>query len=330
MYEDIDEIQTGVIAVLYGKYRFSSVFEDDAVLPEYKGSAFRGIFGQALKHVVCALKRQDCRECLLRQKCLYATTFEAFADNSETSARKRIAVPPHPYVIEPPYTTQTRYQKGEDFHFDLLLFGAVIEQLPYFIYAVDQMEKIGMGKCLAGKRATFKLLSVTSHGATVYTKDTGRVNLKSAFVKELKLLPATSENQESEKAIEVNIISPLRLKHENRLEATLPFHILVRAMLRRVSALLSYFDEGEPPLDYRGLVGRAREVDAVSSLRWIDWRRYSNRQEREMLMGGIVGKIIYKGNLCEYMPLLRFCEEVHLGKQSSFGLGKISITEITP
>jgi hypothetical protein len=115
MYEDIDEIQTGVIAVLYGKYRFSSVFEDDAVLPEYKGSAFRGIFGQALKHVVCALKRQDCRECLLRQKCLYATTFEAFADNSETSARKRIAVPPHPYVIEPPYTTQPAIKRVKIF-----------------------------------------------------------------------------------------------------------------------------------------------------------------------------------------------------------------------
>jgi len=54
--------------MLYGKYLFSSVFEDDAVLPYYKGSTFRGVFGHALKKVVCALRRQDCYGCLLREK----------------------------------------------------------------------------------------------------------------------------------------------------------------------------------------------------------------------------------------------------------------------
>jgi len=35
--------------VLYGKYRFSSVLLDDALLPPFKGSTFRGVFGLALK-----------------------------------------------------------------------------------------------------------------------------------------------------------------------------------------------------------------------------------------------------------------------------------------
>ena len=42
--------------MLYGKYRFSCRLENDAVLPFYKGSTFRGVFGIALKKVVCAGK----------------------------------------------------------------------------------------------------------------------------------------------------------------------------------------------------------------------------------------------------------------------------------
>ncbi|OGP82815.1 MAG: hypothetical protein A2V87_10495 [Deltaproteobacteria bacterium RBG_16_58_17] len=45
-----------------------------------------------------------------------------------------------------------------------------------------------------------------------------------------------------------------------------------------------------------------------------------------MLMGGMVGRAVYAGDLVEFLPLIRFCERVHLGKQTAFGLGRISIT----
>jgi hypothetical protein len=40
-------------------------------------------------------------------------------------------------------------------------------------------------------------------------------------------------------------------------------------------------------------------------------------------MGGMAGSVTYEGDMGEYMPLIEFCSEVHLGKQTSFGLGKI-------
>lgn len=73
---------------------------------------------------------------------------------------------------------------------------------------------------------------------------------------------------------------------------------------------------------------RAEKVRIVDAdLRWFDWRRYSFRQDKAMLMGGMVGSVTYEGKIGEYMPLIEFCSEVHLGKQTSFGLGKIE-TEI--
>jgi len=117
---------------------------------------------------------------------------------------------------------------------------------------------------------------------------------------------------------------PLRLKFENRLKADLPFHVLGRAMLRRVSSLYNCYGDGEPALDYKGLVSKAKTIRIVDTdLVWFDWQRYSHRQDQAMLMGGMTGSITYEGKIGEFLPLIDFCSKVHLGKQTAFGLGKI-------
>ena len=45
-----------------------------------------------------------------------------------------------------------------------------------------------------------------------------------------------------------------------------------------------------------------------------------------MRIGGLVGAVTYVGELGEYLPILRFCENTHIGKQTAFGLGRIRIT----
>ena len=62
--------------MLYGKYHFICRLENDAILPGYKGSTFRSVFGHALKRVVCVLKRVECEACGLRNRCVYARVFE--------------------------------------------------------------------------------------------------------------------------------------------------------------------------------------------------------------------------------------------------------------
>jgi CRISPR/Cas system endoribonuclease Cas6 (RAMP superfamily) len=64
---------------------------------------------------------------------------------------------------------------------------------------------------------------------------------------------------------------------------------------------------------------------ARSSLGWFDWERYSHRQDSSMLLGGMIGRVTYAGDLTEFVPLLKFAEKVHLGKATTFGLGKFEI-----
>ncbi len=52
----------------FGNYRFKCTLQRDAILPEYKGSTFRGGFGVALKKVCCTVRNNDCASELRRDK----------------------------------------------------------------------------------------------------------------------------------------------------------------------------------------------------------------------------------------------------------------------
>ncbi len=306
--------------MLYGKYQFLCRLTDEAILPCYKGSTFRGVFGRALKRVVCALKRQECGQCLLKQRCVYAMVFET-QDTMDPPEGSRIVAAPHPFVIEPPLTMETRFSEGSAFDFRLLLFGEANHNLPYFIYAFEQMGKIGIGKRINGKRGHFSLEKVKTGDMSIYSGSDQTLKAQAPFILALK---DSGEFPQGTFRLRLNLVTPLRLKFENRLQADLPFHVLVRAMLRRMSSLYNFYGDGEPSLDYRGLVKKAKEIKIVDEdLSWFDWRRYSFRQDKAMLMGGMVGSVTYEGDMGEYMPLVEFCAEVHIGKQTSFGLGKI-------
>lgn len=312
--------------MLYGKYRFFCSLETNASLPPYKGSTFRGVFGRALKKVVCALKRQECANCLLKQRCVYALVFET-SKAIEAPEGSRIVSPPHPFVIEPPLTTETEFPKGTPFDFNLLLFGELNNSLPYFIYAFDQMGKIGIGKKIDGRRGRFALKEVRHKEQIVYSDADQKLNATDSLNR--LSIPAATDYSKNAFRLRLILETPLRLKFENRLKADLPFHVLVRAMLRRISSLLNCYGDGEPPLDYRGLVKRAETIKIVDTdLNWFDWKRYSHRQDKSMLMGGMAGSVTYEGNIGEYLPLIEFCSKVHLGKQTSFGLGKIKTEKI--
>jgi hypothetical protein len=142
--------------------------------------------------VVCALKLQECSNCLLKNNCIYAFVFETeHAVNIPESFRA--VAPPHPFVIEPPLSAATLLEKGSFFDFSLVLFGEINNSLPYFIYAFDHMGKIGIGKKVEGKRGRFRLLSVYTDGRIIYSEnDLTLKSCESTGWLELKINPEPS------------------------------------------------------------------------------------------------------------------------------------------
>ncbi len=302
--------------MLYSSFTFRCLMKSPTILPMYKGSTFRGVFGRALKNVVCALKRNRCEDCLLKSQCMYIRIFEPSLYSGKNSGV------PNPFVIQPPDSDKTGYKPGDAFEFNLLVFGEMVKSLPYFIYAFDEMGKTGIGKKIDGHRGKFDLKDVKFRDRIIYSGDNGKLEIPDAD--DLIIKPEDLEDSQKCSKINVSMKTPLRVKFENKIQAGLPFHVLVRAMLRRISLLENAYGRGEPDIDYKGLVNLAQEVTIdKNNLKWFDWQRYSFRQDEKMFMGGMVGSITYKGDLGKYIPLMKFCEKVHLGKQTTFGLGKI-------
>lgn len=308
----------------FSTYKFLATLLDDAILPPYKGSTFRGGFGGCLKRAVCAVKQKDCPDCLLSSRCIYARLFESIQWDTPDNART--AAQPHPYIIQPPESIQTRYHAGDQFEFNLLLFGEMNTYLPYFVYTFELMGEQGIGKKTGEHRARFSLCGVTNDDTKLYDPRTGKLSPAPApDILEIAAVEPTSRNS----GITITLQTPLRLKGDNHLQSNLQFSLLTRAMLRRVSGLFNAWGKGEPALDYRGMVARAADVKVVDSrLHWHDWERWSNRQEKAMNFGGMMGSVTYQGPLDEYMPLIKLCEKLHLGKQTAFGLGRFRVEEL--
>jgi len=129
--------------------------------------------------------------------------------------------------------------------------------------------------------------------------------------------------------ISLNFLTPTRIKVEGDLISKPEFHILVRALLHRISAFFYFYAQKELALDYNLLISQAERITInKSNLRWVDWERYSARQDTRMKLGGFMGRATCKGDFKEVSPLVWLGQYTHLGKNCTFGLGKYEIAGV--
>ena len=90
-------------------------------------------------------------------------------------------------------------------------------------------------------------------------------------------------------------LTPLSLRVRGRLPAEIDFAQLVGASLRRLRLLAGAPDE-EGWTRIHALERAAREVRTVNAeLRKVTWSRASSRQQRDVEMTGLVGRVLYEG-----------------------------------
>ncbi len=313
------------IALPYNKFTFSLIPQEPIILPSYKGSTLRGGFGNAFRRVVCALKKNDCDECILKEKCVYSYVFET-PPPSDTKMMRKYKSAPHPFIIEPPPEKRRCYTPKDEITFGLTLIGRAIDYLPYFVYTFDELGKMGIGKG-RGKFAmqTVKDVSDKMSGADEIIYDSKSKTLKSFNASALSIsFPSLTSNPLH---LSLSFLTPARLIYNGHLTLDLEFHMLIRQLLRRIS-LLSYFHCGMDmsDWDFRGIIERAKEVTVNKrNLKWYEWERYSARQDTKLNMGGFVGEISFEGDVEPFMPLVNAGEVLHVGKGTGFGLGKYGI-----
>ncbi|HED01044.1 MAG TPA: CRISPR system precrRNA processing endoribonuclease RAMP protein Cas6 [Proteobacteria bacterium] len=320
----------------FHKYRINLQAKELIHLPTYKGSALRGVFGYALKRVVCAIKNSRCDTCILRLKCVYSSIMETPIPEDHPDHRKYKNAP-HPYIIIPPLTGRQYFKPDDPISFEIVLIGRANEYLPYFVYAFTEMGRMGIGK----DRGEFDVTSVEAlnldgSGMEIFSGNTGilrgtenRIDY-SHFLNSPSPQPSPIKGEGGSHEITVSFDTPARIKADDRLSSDIPFNLLIRRLSER-AFLLAHFHCGAEMGDYEEYAKGSETVETVSNkLRWIDWERYSSRQQTKMKLGGWVGEITYRGDLKKHLPLLRLGEHIHVGKATTFGLGRYRITAHPP
>jgi len=303
-------------------FRFTLEALDPLHLPVYKGSALRGGFGHVFKRTVCVQPQVPrCDACLLAGTCAYAYLFETRPPPGSDVLRTHQAVP-QPFVIQPPLDRRTGIPAGEHLEFGLVLVGHAVGYLPYFLVVFRELGEVGLGH-RRGKYALQEVRAVHPLRRQEQPVYDGETLLGTG-------LPVTADEvadwagQLPSGRLTVRFLTPARLKHGGEYaQGAVDFHVLVRALLRRLSSL-AYFHCGERwEADYPGWVARAERVEAVEThLGWMEWKRYSGRQARRIEMGGVVGSVTYAGDLAPFRPLLALGMLAHVGKGTVFGNGQ--------
>ncbi len=313
------------------RLEFALRAEERAELPNFLGSTLRGAFGHALKRAVCVMERRDCETCPIVDRCLYPYLFETPAPPDLPQLRSQQQMP-HPFIFEPPDTLpdhqRQAIKRGEELGFGLILIGRAVEAAPYVIYAIDEMADGGLG---AG-RGRFTLTEVrwfTTHGESlpVYSAadrrlvapPDGAMDLNDYLQKRLATFHAPSR-------LCLRFLTPTRIRIQGAVQTAMSFDLLLGNLWRRLLLLQALHGARPVGLDKLWWRFETGVQCTRNELRFWDWERHSNRQQRKVKLGGFIGEIEYEGEkLAEYLPLALAGELLHVGGGTGFGLGRYQI-----
>lgn len=301
--------------MLQSKLNFSRICvrltaEEDCRLPEFTGSLLRGAFGHALKKAFCVMHHRDCGNCLVSNSCGY---FQVFESMSDTYKKMGFQYKSHPYIIIP--SSKSVFFKKDILKFKLTMFGEYKKYIPYFVYAFQLMGEIGFGK----NRHKFSLLSVKDDLSKEEVYEDGKLSPDKIINANLQLY--SNGKEELSNVVPIEFITPARFVEKGKVVSKLNNQSLLSSMVRRYSMMNTYYGEYVPE-DVESL---ELKLTPVQDEKYVSWERYSNRQQKKVSQGGIVGTYNIVNPDERLYRLIKTMEVLHVGKNTSFGLGQIKV-----
>ncbi len=312
------------------RLHFDLTASEPLTIPGFSGSAWRGLLGHALRRSACVTGAAHCHGCLLASTCAYTRLFEPSLEAApdERHARRYQRLPP-PMVLDieptwsgvlpPGLAPARRLSADARFTLGVTLIGDACDRLPHLIHALITAGKLGLGR--DGGRFRLDQVAVeTTPGSQVWESIyRPQAQLQTPKPAVPKPPPPPSDG------VQVSLETPTRLKRHGRLLGAddLDASTLLLALASRLGLLAEHY--GGDPADFAwSRLAPAAETLILEDLGmvWQDWSRYSSRQRTRMQLGGLVGPLRLSGpGLTALWPLLWLGQFVHIGKNTSFGLG---------
>ncbi len=326
--------------LLVNQMKFVYEVATPLTLQVYKGSALRGALMGALRDRFCPLPASKgdellCAACSSVGNCPVA---QVMSNRDEGNLVGRGHELPHPYVIEPPLTSQTSYQPGERLEFGLTFFGDARVTFPYLLTAAREMGMQGLGlghePGRMNLREVWAINPLVGQQVRLYHHQQARVILPVLGVtaEQVRLFAATLPSD----ALTVRFLTPTQLKAGGDLLQFGPvLSVLINRLLERrwslaVSCGVSGVEERSRQLAQlqawqatwpQLLAVAAQAAVANQGARWHELERYSSRADAKLRISGLVGEVRYVGDLAALREVLAWGQLTHVGKYAVAGNG---------
>lgn len=133
--------------------------------------------------------------------------------------------------------------------------------------------------------------------------------------------------------LEIHFLTPAQIEIDKKLLLNLEFPPFFRNVYRRITELIALYGEGSDEInaDFRRLDALAQNIVVTHrQLQAVQFERESFARDRRHPMRGLLGHATLQGpNLDAFVPLFRIAEKTHVGKATSFGMGRILINTPT-
>lgn len=290
---------------------------DEFYISSFPESTIRGGIGYAFKEALCLTNKKKCEDCIIATNCPYYYLFETTLPESSAIMRKYDRIP-HPFVIS--FRPPKLIKDNDKLFLDITLIGKSLEYLPYFVLGLNRLGELGLGR----DRGKFVLsrIAVNNGGKTVYSKESNQIDTNFPVI-----TPFCQNASLNSDCVTLDFISPARIKYNGKYNHDMRFSIIIRNLLRRITNL-AYFhcriDTKE--FDFNRIIKLSNNIIiSKNELKWSENERYSTRQKQHMRLGGYIGEIKYKGEINPFIRFLKAGELLHIGKTTSFGMGKYNI-----
>jgi len=304
-----------VFDIRYIKLHFTIEFPSDCIMPQNKASAIRGGMGEMLLRANC-IRDRKCEECDFASECIVRRTmyssYEIEPEDIGVGSGDSIG-----YVIECE-NYETEFFAGDRIQFNLILFGKTIVYFNQYMQAFYALGQNGIGK----EKTRFDIVEVTNSkgdrildGCNVYMGQY-QIGTLSDYVKHRMRYIHSLEN------ITVEFKTPVTIKRNGSFIQEFDPEAILSAIKRRLY-LLDCF-EGIDGKEYYKSDTMIPEV-LYQEHRFISVNRYSSTKDSKMALRGIKGKFVFDSIDEETLKLLLATEIMHVGKNTSFGFGRVRV-----
>jgi hypothetical protein len=309
--------------LFYKKVTFKLAFSGKARFPAPPAFVVRSVMGLQLRRICCIAHGAVCGSCMFSSACAYGFAFESIAprDNEVLAGRNRV---PHPVVIETEHFLPGVY---EALNLALVFMGPAVKYLSSFYYALKKAGEAGVLR----ERVVFQIKDVVCGGASILLD---RDTLDTGAEPDLWEADLSSDDLPEQRELLVHADSPLRLKIDGHYAKNPEAGDFAASLFRRVLTLCSQYGSGASGIDggaginFGGYQFSDKWHIINNHLVWRDFEHYSARQRVSMQLGGLMGDMVLSGEFTSFeRALLRFAGIFHAGKNTNFGLGRISVWE---